>query len=102
MWKGEVHMLKTLPVVAAFLVGAVISLAVVGLGTYVGVGLGEPQPGRQLVSSGVQSVTNCEKHDTHIMMDSIVMEIPGVDVGLWAPEKQGDCHVWYHYTDAEE
>ena len=82
-----------------FLVGSVVALAVVGLGTYYGVGTGSPEPGRQLVSSGVQSVTICGEHQARAFN---LMGIPGTDVGLWEWEKKGGCYVWYHYAEGEE
>lgn len=57
--------------------------------------------GRQLVSSGVQSITICDKHHARVM-DHLAMRIPGVDAGVWGPKKRGNCHVWYHYADSEE
>ena len=83
----------------AFVAGAVVALVVVGLWTYAVVGLGEPQAGRELVHSGVQSVTVCDKHHGNSFN---LMPISGGDVGTWGPEKKGDCVVWYHYLEAEE
>jgi hypothetical protein len=85
----------------AFVAGAAIALVVVGLWAYAVVGLGEPQAGRELVHTSVQSVTICDEHDSRIM-DRLSWKIPGVDEGVWGPEKKSGCHVWYHYADSGE
>jgi len=85
-------------------VSVVVGLVLAYVGGALG-GPGEargPQPDRQLVQSGIQSVTICEENHSHIM-DHLFMKMPGVDVGLWGPEKKGKgCHVWYHYAGSEE
>ena len=87
--------------IVGFLAGVVVALAVVGLWTYYGVGAGSPQPSQQLVSSGVQSVTICEKHHFRVL-DRLTMRMPGADVGVWGPAKKGGCTTWYHYAEGEE
>jgi hypothetical protein len=57
-----------------------------------------PPGGRQLVSSGVQSVTTCGEHPGAFNL----MGIPGTDVGIWGWEKKDGCYIWYHYAEGEE
>ena len=88
-------MLKSVAVVA--LVVVVASLA------YVAGRFDWPHswPEQRLVSSGVQSVTICEKHDGRIF-EHLADRMPGVDVGLWGPVTRGDCTTWYHYAEGGE
>ena len=55
------------------------------------------QGGGKLVQSGVQSVTICSEHHARIF-NRMSEKIPGIDEGVWGPEREGDCHTWYHYT----
>jgi hypothetical protein len=85
----------------AFVAGAVAALVVVRLMAYiVGGGLGGPQPQRELVQHGVQLVTICDEHHARIL-DRLSWKIPGVNEGVWGPERKGHCHVWYHYAGSE-
>jgi len=73
---------------------AVLAVLVAGL---VGCQERTSQGGGKLVQSGVQSVTICDKHHARIF-DRMAWKIPSTDEGVWAPEREGDCHTWYHYT----
>jgi hypothetical protein len=55
----------------------------------------------ELVQSGVQSVTICERHDVRIWAQ-VTEEVPKSDVGVWLPKKEGDCQTWYHYSRSAE
>ena len=56
----------------------------------------------ELVHSGVQSITICEKHDVRIW-DKLTEAIPkSADVGVWAPRQEGGCVVWSHYARSAE
>jgi hypothetical protein len=79
--------------ITGFAVGtvvALVALVVVGLLAYHSVGIGWPQPGQQLVQTGVQSVTICEEHDFPVL-DRLTRKMPGEGVGLWGPAKKGGC-----------
>jgi hypothetical protein len=54
-----------------------------------------PPTSDELVQSGVQSVTICDKHHARIFHR---WKIPVGDEGTWGPEREGDCHIWYHYA----
>jgi hypothetical protein len=76
------------------MVAAVLAVLVAGL---VGCEGRTSLGGSELVQSGVQSVTICDKHHARIF-HRISEKIPGSDEGVWGPEREGDCHAWYHYT----
>ncbi len=86
-------------VLASLGLAVAILVVVASLVAYHGIGLGWPQPNRELVQSGVQSVTICDEYHGGTFN---LMPIPGGDVGLWESEKKGGCYVWYHYADSEE
>ena len=68
--------------------------AVVLVPVLAGLGCGQSD---ELVQNGVQSVTICEKQHERIF-NRMSGKIPHIDEGVWGPEKEGYCHVWYHYS----
>jgi hypothetical protein len=76
----------------------VILAVVFGVLVAVPVGCGLPTSD-ELVHSSVQSVTICSENHQRTF-NRMGGKIPGIDEGTWGPEREGDCHVWYHYADS--